>query len=102
MIVLTLSRGIMQLNTAENKNRKLLASRGWKTASAAGDFDSLKAAFTALTAGRQLPKAIFVSADSETGISVRGINSEATSCSLSLGEMDQALEELEGKANEGR
>ena len=78
------------------------ACSGWDVRGAvADDFDSLESACASLDFSSGAPKALFVSARGG-GIPRFGLEPEDGAHSLSLGELDQALEELEVRSDEHR
>lgn len=80
---------------------EFLGRAGWQTAAAnSDDAGSLEYAFNSFETGLAEPKALFVNASPETGISVSDSASANAPHALSLGELDKALEELEVKSHE--
>ena len=80
----------------------ITACSGWDVRGAvADDFDSLESACASLDFSSGAPKALFVSARGG-GIPRFGSEPEDGAHSLSLGELDQALEELEVRSDEHR
>ena len=79
------------------------ACSGWDVrGAAADDFSSLESASNSFDFSSGAPKALFVAARDGAGISRFGSELEEAGHSLSLGELDQALEELEVRSNENR
>lgn len=85
----------------DEKNMALLAAGGWEVRAAVSeDFRSLEEACNSFGFSGGGPKALFVSTAGKLGLSVSDAGLSETVHSLSMGELDQALEELEVKSNE--
>lgn len=79
------------------------ACSGWDAREAsAEDFSSLEAACGSFDFSSGAPKALFVAARGGSGLSLFGAEPAGEGHLLSLGELDQALEELEVRSNEHR
>lgn len=79
------------------------ACSGWDVREAsAEDFSALEAACGSFDFSSGAPKALFVTAHDGSGLSLLSAEPADGGHSLSLGELDQALEELEVRSNEHR
>lgn len=79
------------------------ACSGWDAREAAAeDFSALEAACGSFDFSSGAPKALFVTARGGSGLSLFSAESADGGHSLSLGELDQALEELEVRSDEHR
>ena len=77
------------------------ACSGWDCREAAADdFASLESACASFDFSSGGPKALFAAARGGSGLSLFGEEPADGGHSLSLGELDQALEELEVRSNE--
>ncbi|MEG1602435.1 MAG: hypothetical protein RR340_02350 [Cloacibacillus sp.] len=99
LIMIALSRKADAGSRCENE--KLLGSCGWQTRTAnSEDWLSLEAAFSSFDYSAAAPKALLVFANAELGLFVTDAAKRSPAHVLSMGELDQALEELEVKSNE--
>ncbi|MCQ4763424.1 hypothetical protein [Cloacibacillus evryensis] len=81
-------------------NMETLSSCGWRVRRAVSeDFRSLEEACDSFDYSGGGPKALFVSTVGELGLSVSDAGRSEAAHSLSMSELDQALEELEVKSN---
>ena len=88
-------------SSVRTDNIRMLSSCGWDVRQAvAEDLRSLEEACNSFDFKEGGPKALFVSIEGELGLSVSDSGQSETAHSLSMGELDQALEELEVKSNE--
>ncbi|MCC8178434.1 MAG: hypothetical protein LIO38_04870, partial [Cloacibacillus sp.] len=88
-------------SSVSTNNVRMLSSCGWEVRQAiAEDLRSLEEACNSFDFKDGGPKALFVSIAGALGLSVSDSGQSETAHSLSMGELDQALEELEVKSNE--
>lgn len=102
LIILCRGSGTEERHKIEEKT-KLMASFGWRIERASAvDFYSLERAFSTTREKQKRPLALFATTSADAGLSVTDPKQTLPAQSLSLGELDKALEELEVKSNNER
>lgn len=100
MIVVSRGDGKDPASASEGEGMKMLSQMGWSVRRAnSEDFQSLEEGCASFDFTAGAPKALFVSASGDAGLSFLDHGQAENPHSLSMGELDQALEELEVKSN---